>query len=53
LRLTGPMESELENLAYDLRLSKAGFIRLALRQAITDAHEHDLADQYRVYGGAL
>jgi hypothetical protein len=37
LRLSAPMESELENLAYDLRLSRAGTIRRILRRAITDA----------------
>ena len=54
LRLSAPMESELENLAYDRRMSKAGFIRRALRRAIADAHEHELADQYRQsHGGEL
>ena len=52
LRLSAPMESELENLAYDWRLSKAGTIRRILRRAISD--EHELPDQYRqVHGGEL
>ena len=38
LRLTAPMESELENLAYTLRLSKAQFIRRAIRRAIADPY---------------
>lgn len=37
LRLTSPMESGLEALAFDLRLSKAGTIRQFLRKAIADA----------------
>jgi hypothetical protein len=37
LRLTAPMETELENLAYDRHLSKAGFIRRCLHLAIADA----------------
>ena len=37
LRLTAPMESELENLAYDRNVSKAGFIRRCLHLAIADA----------------
>ena len=54
LRLSSPMQSEVENLAFDSRMSKAQFIRRALRRAIADAHEHELADQYRqVQGGAL
>jgi hypothetical protein len=51
LRLTAPMESELENLAYTLRLSKAQFIRIALRRAIADAYEHEM--QYTQLQGAL
>ena len=53
LRLTTPMESELENLAFDNHLSKAGFIRRCLRRAIAEAYEH-VPDQYRQdQGGAL
>ena len=53
LRLTTPMESELENLAFDNHLSKAGFIRRCLRRAIAEAYEH-VPDQYRRdEGGAL
>ena len=52
LRLTMPMQTEVENLAYDSRMSKAQFIRTVLRKAIAD--EHALPDQYRqVHGGAL
>ena len=52
LRLSSPMQCQVENLAYDSRLSKAQFIRIALRRAI--AYEHELPDQYRqVYGGEL
>ena len=54
LRLTAPMESELENLAYDLRLSKAGFIRHCIRQAITNAYEHGTQNAHlQTQGGAL
>ena len=54
LRLTAPMESELNNLAYDLRLSRAGFIRIALRRAIADAYDHATQNTHlRVQGGAL
>lgn len=34
------MESELENLAYEFHLSKAGTIRRAIRKAIVDAYRH-------------
>jgi hypothetical protein len=37
LRLTIPMESELEDLAYTLRLSKAGTIRRILGRAFAGA----------------
>jgi hypothetical protein len=40
LRLAAPMESELENLAYDRRMSKAEFIRRCIGQAIADAYQH-------------
>ena len=40
LRLSSPMQSEVENLAYESRLSKAQFIRIALRRAIADAYDH-------------
>ena len=39
LRLSRNMESELENLAYDLRLSRAGTIRRILGRAIAEAYE--------------
>ena len=42
LRLDPGMETELENLAYTLRLSKAGTIRRALRRAIAEAHQTEL-----------
>jgi hypothetical protein len=54
LRLTAPMESELENLAYDLRLSKAGFIRRCIRQAIAEAYDHRTPSKsFQFQGGAL
>lgn len=54
LRLTTPMQCEVENLAYDSRLSKAQFIRIALRRAIADAHEHATQNTYlQSQGGAL
>jgi hypothetical protein len=40
LRLSNPMESELENLAYDRRMSKASFIRHCIAESIADAHDH-------------
>src|ERR1035437_3747924 len=52
LRLSSPMQCQVENLAYDSRMSKAQFIRTVLRRAIADLDE--LPDQYRqVYGGEL
>lgn len=48
------MQSEVENLAYDSRLSKAQFIRRCLRRAIADAYDH--GTQYthlQTQGGAL
>lgn len=52
LRLSSPMQCQVENLAYDSRMSKAQFIRSVLRRAIAALHE--LPDQYRqVYGGEL
>ena len=54
LRLSIPMESELEDLAYTLRLSKAGTIRRILRRAIADAHEqHDPIRNRNAGGGGL
>ena len=54
LRLSAPMESELDNLAFDHNLSKAGFIRIALRRAIADAYDHATQNTHlRVQGGAL
>jgi hypothetical protein len=54
LRLTTPMESELENLAYDRHVSKAQFIRIALRRAIADANEHATQNTHlQTEGGAL
>ena len=54
LRLSAPMESELDNLAFDHNLSKAGFIRIALRRAIADAYERGTQHtQLQTQGGAL
>jgi hypothetical protein len=54
LRLTIPMESELENLAYDWRLSKAGTIRRILGRAIAQAYQHKCSPRnVQIQGGAL
>ena len=54
LRLSIPMQSEVENLAYESRLSKAQFIRIALRRAIADAYEHGTQNPHlQAQGGAL
>jgi hypothetical protein len=54
LRLSSPMQSEVENLAYECRLSKAQFIRIALRRAIADAYEHGTQNTpIPAQGGAL
>ena len=54
LRLTNDMETGLEDLAYDLRLSRAGTIRRILRRAITDAYEHGTQNTHlQTQGGAL
>ena len=55
LRLSIPMQTELENLAYDSRLSKAQVIRRALRKAIAaDASERGTQNtQGQTQGGAL
>jgi predicted transcriptional regulator len=44
LRLSSPMQSELENLAFDRHVSKAGFIRRCIRQGIADAYRHGTQD---------
>ena len=51
LRLSAPMESELENLAYDRQMSKASFIRRCIGEAIADAYEH--GTQNTQFQGAL
>jgi hypothetical protein len=54
LRLSSPMQCEVENLAYDSRLSMAQFIRRALRRAIADAYEHGTQNTHlQAEGGAL
>ena len=54
LRLDPKMDDDLDDLAYDLRLSKAGTIRHILERAFAAAHDHELPDQYRqVYGGEV
>ena len=54
LRLSSPMQCEVENLAYDSRLSMAQFIRRALRRAIADAYERGTQHtQLQSQGGAL
>ena len=44
LRLEPSMDSELENLAFDRHVSKAGFIRRCIRQGIADAYRHGTQD---------
>jgi predicted transcriptional regulator len=47
------MESELENLAYNSRSSKAYVIRRAIRQTIADSYQHDLQQNtFAIQGGA-
>jgi len=41
LRLASGMQTELEDMAYQFRISRAQFIRRALRRAIVEAHQHD------------
>ena len=54
LRLEPSMESELEDLAYGRNVSKAGFIRRCIRQAIADAHERGTQNTHlQEQGGAL
>ena len=54
LRLTTPMQSEVENLAYDSQLSQAQFIRRCIRQAIVDAYDHRTPSKTsQIHGGAL
>ena len=54
LRLTTPMQSELENLAYDRRMSQASFIRRCIRQGISDAYDHGTQNTHlQTQGGAL
>lgn len=47
LRLSSPMQSEIENLAYESSLSKAQFIRRSLRRAIAQAYEQGLPNHNR------
>ena len=42
LRLPAVVATDLENIAYDLRLSKSGFIRRSVLRALTHAKEHEL-----------
>ena len=52
LRLSRNLETELENLAYECRMSKAGFIRRILSRAIAEAHRRKSSpDLYGVGGG--
>jgi hypothetical protein len=54
LRLSIPMQTEVENLAFDHHLSKAGFIRRCIRQGIGDAYEHGTQDLHlQTQGGDL
>ena len=52
LRLSLPMHVEVENLAYDARISQAGFIRRCIHRGIAQAYERkSLPDLGRVGGG--
>jgi hypothetical protein len=42
LRLPAAVATELESTAYDLRLSKSGFIRRSILRALIDAKDHEL-----------
>jgi hypothetical protein len=42
LRLPAAVATELENIAYDLKLSKSGFIRRSVLRALIHAKEHEL-----------
>jgi hypothetical protein len=42
LRLPPAVATELENTAYDLRLSKSGFIRRSILRALIYARQHEL-----------
>jgi len=42
LRLAANMQDELDNMAYEFRISRAQFIRRALHRAIADAYQHEL-----------
>ena len=54
LRLEPSMESELEDLAYTQRTSKAGTIRRILGRAIADAYQRGTQhSQRQAQGGAL
>ena len=45
LRLDPRMDDDLDELAYDLRLSRAGTIRRILGRAIAEAPEHTAANK--------
>ena len=54
LRLSSPMQSEVENLAYDSRISQAQLIRRCIRQGIADVYEHGTQNtHFQTEGGAL
>ena len=54
LRLEPSMESELDNLADDRHVSKAGFIRRCIRQGIADAYERGTQNTHlQAQGGVL
>jgi hypothetical protein len=42
LRLLPAIAAEIENTAYDLKLSKSGFIRRSILHALMHAKEHEL-----------
>lgn len=54
LRLSIPMQTEVENRAYECRMSKAGFIRRCIRLGISDAYDRGTQNLgFQKEGGAL
>ena len=51
LRLPSAMESDLDDLAYDWRQSKAGTIRQILGGAIAETYQHPAPDEEFCIGG--
>jgi len=54
LRLSEPMHTAVENLAYDARISQSGFIRRCIHRGITLAYEGKPSSALgRIGGGEL